>query len=339
MNSPHEIARSAPAPAGAPRSTVTTPSQSQASSTPPRTPGRPTRSGRSRREGSGWPFVIPFVIIAVLFLVVPTLWGVGLSFTEQSLMGNGGWVGFDNYAEAFGDATMWSTLGNTVVFTLMSTIPLVLVALAMALLVYTGLPGQWVWRLAFFAPFMLPVAVVVQIWVWLYQPEIGFFNYWLDRLGLEKVGWLTDPNVAMWSMALLTLWWTVGFNFLLYLSALQAIPDQMYEAAALDGAGAWRRLWSITLPQLRATTVLITVLQVLASLKVFDQMFIAFNGGSGPNGSTRPILQYIYDTGFTGYRMGYASAMSYIYFALIIVVAVGFQVLTTARRKEQGRGR
>lgn len=338
MNSPHEIARSAPAPAGAPRSTVTTPSQSQAS-TPPRTPDRPTRSGRSRREGSGWPFVIPFVIIAVLFLVVPTLWGVGLSFTEQSLMGNGGWVGFDNYAEAFGDATMWSTLGNTVVFTLMSTIPLVLVALAMALLVYTGLPGQWVWRLAFFAPFMLPVAVVVQIWVWLYQPEIGFFNYWLDRLGLEKVGWLTDPNVAMWSMALLTLWWTVGFNFLLYLSALQAIPDQMYEAAALDGAGAWRRLWSITLPQLRATTVLITVLQVLASLKVFDQMFIAFNGGSGPNGSTRPILQYIYDTGFTGYRMGYASAMSYIYFALIIVVAVGFQVLTTARRKEQGRGR
>jgi multiple sugar transport system permease protein len=264
---------------------------------------------------------------------------VGLSFTEQSLMGNGGWVGFDNYAEAFGDATMWSTLGNTVVFTLMSTIPLVLVALAMALLVYTGLPGQWVWRLAFFAPFMLPVAVVVQIWVWLYQPEIGFFNYWLDRLGLEKVGWLTDPNVAMWSMALLTLWWTVGFNFLLYLSALQAIPDQMYEAAALDGAGSWRRLWSITLPQLRSTTVLITVLQVLASLKVFDQMFIAFNGGSGPDGVTRPILQYIYDTGFTGYRMGYASAMSYIYFALIIVVAVGFQVLTTARRKEQRRGR
>jgi multiple sugar transport system permease protein len=322
-------------------STVTTPSQSQATGTvsPPRTPDRPTRRGRSRREGSGWPFVIPFVVIAVLFLVVPTLWGLGLSFTEQSLMGNGGWVGLDNYAEAFGDPVMWSTLGNTVAFTLMSTIPLVVIALAMALLVYTGLPGQWVWRLAFFAPYMLPVAVVVQIWVWLYQPEIGFFNYWLDRLGLDKVGWLTDPSVAMWSMALLTLWWTVGFNFLLYLSALQAIPDQMYEAAALDGAGSWRRLWSITLPQLRSTTVLITVLQVLASLKVFDQMFIAFNGGSGPNGSTRPILQYIYDTGFTGYRMGYASAMSYIYFALIIVVAVGFQVLTTARRKEQRRGR
>ncbi|MEV7973631.1 sugar ABC transporter permease [Cellulomonas sp. NPDC089187] len=301
------------------------------------TESRPAKNRRGR-EGRGWPFVLPFLIVATLFLIVPTLYGLGMSFTEQSLMGNGGWVGLDNYAEALGDATMWSTLGHTVAFTVLSTIPLVAVALAMALLVYTGLPGQWLWRLAFFAPYMLPVAVVVQIWVWLFQPEIGFLNYWLDRFGLDKVGWLTDTNVAMWSMVLLTLWWTVGFNFLLYLSALQAIPDQMYEAAALDGAGSWRRLFSITLPQLKGTTVLITVLQVLASLKVFDQMFIAFNGGSGPGGVTRPILQYIYDTGFTGYRMGYASAMSYIFFALIIVVTVVFQLFTT-RRREANRGR
>ncbi len=298
----------------------------------------PTPRRRRGREGRGWPFVVPFLVIATLFLIVPTLYGLGLSFTEQSLMGNGGWIGFDNYTEALGDSTMWATLGHTIAFTVMSTVPLVVVALVMALLVYTGLPGQWLWRLAFFAPYMLPVAVVVQIWVWLFQPEIGFLNYWLDRLGLDKVGWLTDTNVAMWSMVLLTLWWTVGFNFLLYLSALQAIPDQMYEAAALDGAGSWRRLFSITLPQLKGTTVLITVLQVLASLKVFDQMFIAFNGGSGPGGVTRPILQYIYDTGFTGYRMGYASAMSYIFFALIIVVTLVFQLVTT-RRREAGRGR
>lgn len=301
--------------------------------------GKPPRPPRSRRgrEGRGWPFVVPFLVIATLFLIVPTLYGLGLSFTEQSLMGNGGWVGLDNYAEALGDGTMWATLGHTIAFTVMSTVPLVVVALVMALLVYTGLPGQWLWRLAFFAPYMLPVAVVVQIWVWLFQPEIGFLNYWLDRFGLDKVGWLTDTNVAMWSMVLLTLWWTVGFNFLLYLSALQAIPDQMYEAAALDGAGSWRRLFSITLPQLKGTTVLITVLQLLASLKVFDQMFIAFNGGSGPGGVTRPILQYIYDTGFTGYRMGYASAMSYIFFALIIVVTLVFQLFTT-RRREAHRG-
>ncbi len=124
----------------------------------------------------------------------------------------------------------------------------------------------------------------------------------------------------MWAIALLTVWWTVGFNFLLYLAALQSLPDTLYEAAALDGAGAWRRLWSITLPQLRRTTVLVGMLQVLASLKVFDQIYILTKGG--PNDSTRPILEYIYDVGFTGYRLGYASAISYLFFALIIVVSI-----------------
>ena len=285
-----------------------------------------------RRLGSGMPFLIPFIIVATLFLVVPILYGLWLSFTSQSLMGNGGWIGLDNYKEALGDATMWQTLGHTILFTVLSTIPLVLIALVMALLVYIGIPGQWFWRLAFFAPYLLPVAVVVQVWTWLFNSDVGFINYWLGRMGLDKVGWLTDTGVAMWSMVVLTVWWTVGFNFLLYLSSLQAIPDLLYEAAEVDGAGFWRKLWSVTLPQLRGTTVLVATLQVIASLKIFDQMFIAFNGGSGPEGSTRPILQYIYDTGFTNYRMGYASAMSYIFFIVIIVITVAFQALTRTRK-------
>ncbi|MDO4901367.1 carbohydrate ABC transporter permease [Actinomyces sp.] len=286
----------------------------------------------SRRLGSGLPFVIPFLIVAFLFLIAPIVYGLWLSFTEQSLMGNGGWVGPANYAEVLGDPTMWSTLGHTIAFTLMSTIPLVLVALIMALLVYIGIPGQWFWRLSFFAPYLLPVAVVVQIWTWLFNSDVGFINYWLGRLGLDKVGWLSDVDVAMWSMVILTVWWTVGFNFLLYLSSLQAIPDLLYEAAEVDGAGFWRKLWSVTLPQLRGTTVLVATLQVIASLKIFDQMFIAFAGGSGPEGSTRPILQYIYDTGFTNYRMGYASAMSYIFFVVIIVITITFRFLTRSRK-------
>lgn len=285
-----------------------------------------------RRLGSGMPFLIPFIIVAALFLVVPILYGLWLSFTSQSLMGNGEWIGLDNYKEALDDATMWQTLGHTILFTVLSTIPLVLIALVMALLVYIGIPGQWFWRLAFFAPYLLPVAVVVQVWTWLFNSDVGFINYWLGRMGLDKVGWLTDTGVAMWSMVILTVWWTVGFNFLLYLSSLQAIPDLLYEAAEVDGAGFWRKLWSVTLPQLRGTTVLVATLQVIASLKIFDQMFIAFNGGSGPEGSTRPILQYIYDTGFTNYRMGYASAMSYIFFIVIIVITVAFQALTRTRK-------
>src|SRR5690606_36688317 len=171
-----------------------------------------------------------------------------------------------------------------------------------------------------FAPYLLPVTVVTLIWSWLYQPEVGLATELVTALGMEPVGWLSDEDVAMWSIAALTVWWTVGFNFLLFLAALQSLPETLQEAAALDSAGAWRRLWSITLPQLRRTLALVTMLQVLASLKVFDQIYILTRGG--PNGSTRPILEYIYDVGFTGYRLGSASAISYLVFVLVIIISI-----------------
>lgn len=276
---------------------------------------------RRRARPTGWVFVLPFAVAFALFMVWPIVYGLWMSFTDESLTLSGtDFVGFDNYAEAFGDPDVWSSLGNTVFFTVITVVPLVVVALAMALLVHSGLAGQWVWRLAFFAPFLLPVSVVTLIWQWLYQPDLGMANQALDKLGFEPVGWLSDEAVAMWSIAALTVWWTVGFNFLLYLAALQSIPDQLHEAAALDGAGAWRRLFSVTLPQLNRTTALVAMLQVLASLKVFDQIYIMTKGG--PNNSTRPILEYIYDVGFTGYRLGYASAVSYLFFALIIIISI-----------------
>ncbi|MGW1468197.1 carbohydrate ABC transporter permease [Streptomyces sp. NPDC002308] len=299
--------------------TTTAPAGSTA---PPHAPETPPAPGRRRSlTGGGSLFVLPFLLFFGLFLVWPVVQGLWMSLTDASLtLHDPEFVGLANYAEAFGDPDVWSSLGNTVFFTLISCVPLVLMALVMALLVHSGLVGQWVWRLAYFAPYLLPVTVVTLIWTWLYQPDIGFGNQLLTSLGLDPVGWLSDESVAMWSVAALTVWWTVGFNFLLYLSALQSLPVTFDEAAALDGAGAWRRLWSVTLPQLRHTTVLVVMLQVLASLKVFDQIYILTKGG--PNGSTRPILEYVYDVGFTGYRLGYASAVSYVFFALVIVVSV-----------------
>ncbi|RIH59682.1 sugar ABC transporter permease [Streptomyces sp. SHP22-7] len=282
--------------------------------------GRGTAPRRTR-SGNGLLFVLPFLLVFGLFMVWPIVQGLWMSFTDSSLaLRDTRFVGFDNYTEAFGDPDVWSSLGNTVFFTVVSSVPLVLIALAMALLVHSGLAGQWAWRLSFFAPYLLPVTVVTMIWTWLYQPELGMANQLLTALGMEPVGWLSDESVAMWSVAALTVWWTVGFNFLLYLAALQSLPTTFDEAAALDGAGAWRRLWSITLPQLRRTTGLVAMLQILASLKVFDQIYILTKGG--PNGSTRPVLEYVYDVGFTGYRLGYASAVSYLFFALIVVVSL-----------------
>ncbi|MEU6102520.1 carbohydrate ABC transporter permease [Streptomyces flaveolus] len=294
---------------------ATAPPQPHPSAPPPVPRRRPSLTG------DGGLFVLPFLVFFGLFLVWPVVQGLWMSLTDASLSLRGTeFVGFANYAEAFGDPDVWSSLGNTVFFTVISCVPLVLVALAMALLVHSGLAGQWVWRLAYFAPYLLPVTVVTLIWTWLYQPDIGLGNQLLTSLGLEPVGWLSDESVAMWSVAALTVWWTVGFNFLLYLAALQSLPVAYDEAAALDGAGAWRRLWSVTLPQLRHTTVLVAILQMLASLKVFDQIYILTKGG--PNGSTRPILEYVYDVGFTGYRLGYASAVSYVFFAIVIVISV-----------------
>ncbi|GGW98618.1 sugar ABC transporter permease [Streptomyces malachitofuscus] len=277
-------------------------------------------------------FALPFLVLFALFMLWPLVQGVWMSLTDTSLSAHDpSFIGLDNYAEALGDAEMWRTIWHTVWFTVVSTVPLVAVALVMALLVYTGLPGQWVWRLAFFAPYLLPVGVIGLLWLWLYQPDLGLYNHLLQAVGLDGYAWLSDESIALYAIVIATLWWTVGFNFLLFLAALQAVPDHLYEAAALDGAGAWRRLWHVTLPQLRRITGVITVLQVLASLKVFDQVYLLTKGG--PNGSTRPVVEYLYDMGFTGYRLGYASAISYVFFALVVLAsAVQFVAL---RRREK----
>jgi multiple sugar transport system permease protein len=276
----------------------------------------------------GW-FTGPYLLAFALFLAIPAVYGLWMSFTDRSLTGREtSFVGLANYVEALSDPKMWSALGNTVFFTVITTVPLVLVSLAMALLVATGLPGQWLWRLSYFAPFLLASAVVSAISLWIFQPGGGLVTGVLEYLGVAEIGWLTEEGVAMWSIAIVTLWWTVGFNFLLYLAAIQAIPDHLYEAAAIDGAGPLRRLASITLPMLRRTTGLILLLQVIASLKVFDQIYLVTKGG--PNDSTRPVLEYIYDVGFTGYRLGYASAISVIFFVLIMLVSL-VQVVRSRR--------
>ncbi|APF35750.1 sugar ABC transporter permease [Microbacterium paludicola] len=279
-----------------------------------------------------WTFLAPFLAAFLLFLVWPLLHGLYLSFTDQSLTGAGGsFIGIANYVEALGDPVMWRSLGNTAWFTALSTVPLVLLALVMALLVQRGLPGQWLWRLSFFMPYLLASTVISQIWVWIFNPQIGAANGILEAFGLEPIAWLQNPDTNMLAIVVATVWWTIGFNFLLYLAALQNIPETQYEAASIDGAGEWRKLFSITIPQLGQVTVLIVILQVLASLKLFDQAYQMLGGIASE--TTRSIVQYIYESGFVGYRFGYSAAISYVFFAVIVLIGV-IQALATRRRKE-----
>lgn len=299
-----------------------------------RTSSAPFRAAGPRRREQlvSWAFLTPFLIAFALFLIWPILHGIYLSFTDQSLTGaGGGFVGLANYAEALGDPVMWQSLWNTLWFTLLSTVPLVALALIMAALVDRGLPGQWLWRLSFFMPYLLASTVISQIWVWIFNPQIGAANNILKALGLEPIAWLQNPDTNMLSIVIATVWWTVGFNFLLYLAAMQNIPPQQYEAASLDGAGGWRQFWSITLPQLGPATVLILILQVLASLKLFDQAYQMLGGVASD--TTRSIVQYIYEAGFVSYRFGYSAAISYVFFALIVIVGVA-QALIVRRKKE-----
>ena len=290
-----------------------------------------TRTPAASR-GAVW-FTVPYLLVFALFLLWPIGYGLWMSLTDQSLASTGtDVIGLANYAEALTDPELWSALGATVFFTVISSVPLVALAFLLAYLVSTGLPGQWLWRLTFFAPYLLPVSVVTAIWGIVYVNDFGLINGLLSHLGAGQIPWLSDKSIAMWAIALVTLWWTIGFNFLLYLSALQAIPDHVYEAAQIDGAGPLRRLLSVTLPLMRPTTVLIVLLQLLASMKVFDQVFLLTAGG--PEGSTRVILQYIYDVGFSGYRVGYAASVSYLFFALIVVLSLAQAAIVRRMSKE-----
>jgi multiple sugar transport system permease protein len=154
----------------------------------------------------------------------------------------------------------------------------------------------------------------------------------LTDIGITPPNWLADPNWAMASVALMTVWWTLGFNFVLYLAGLQEIPRELYEAASVDGASPWVQLRYITLPLLRRTTGLVLVLQIIASLKIFDQIYLMTSGG--PNFATRPVLEYIYDIGFTDFRTGYTAAASMLYFIVILAVSLTWFVISRRQQKE-----
>ena len=296
-----------------------------------------TRQRRPSVQGEGrtatW-FLLPFVVLYLLFIIGPALYGLVLSFTNASLVKGGfnGFAGLTNYREALRSSDFWSSLWHTIWFTILTTPPLIVLALVFALLADRVRKGRWFFRLAFFAPYILPSAVVALIFMFIYTPTIGLADAAVGKIGLTPPNWLGSENFAMVSLAITTIWWTLGFNFVLYLAGLQEIPRELYEASSIDGAGPWQQIRSITIPMLSRTTTLVAVLQVIASLKVFDQMYIMTSGG--PNFATRSVLEYIYDQGFTNFRIGYASALSMLFFLVVLIVSVGWFAIVRRQEKE-----
>ncbi|MGW0904240.1 carbohydrate ABC transporter permease [Streptomyces sp. NPDC002853] len=292
-----------------------------------------TSSRGDRWAGPG--MLLPFALFYLVFLVGPLIYTVVAGFFETSLLrsGLGDFAGLSNYTAVLGDAEFWRTLRNTLWFTALTTVPLVLLSLALALLADRFVRGRWFFRFAFFAPFVLPSAVVSLLFMFIYADQLGLAQEVVKWFGVDTPpSWLGDPDWAMISIAAATVWWTVGFNFVLYLAGLQDVPREVHEAAAIDGAGPWQRIRHVVVPMLGRTTTLVTVLQVIASLKVFDQIYMMTSGG--PDGSTRPSLQLIYDTGFVEGRVGYASTVSLLLFLVILFVSLVWFALVRRAEKE-----
>lgn len=270
----------------------------------------------------GYLFLLPFLLVYSVFLIYPVFRGIYISLHRWDLLsGPRGFVGLANYERMFTrDNLFWTSTIHTLQFVLFSTPILILLGLVLAIALNRRVRGMTVFRTMFFAPYVLSISVVTLIWFMLLNPNRGILASFLSTFGIEPIAWLTTPNLAMIGIVMTTVWWTLGFNIVMLLAGLQDIPSEVYEAAKIDGANGWLLFWRFTVPLLRRTLILVTILQIIASFQIFGQVFLMTGGG--PANSTRVLVQHIYEQGFRSFRLGYASAMSMFLFAIMLVISL-----------------
>jgi multiple sugar transport system permease protein len=288
-------------------------------------------ASRSRhRKGwrTAWFFVVPFLFFYVLFLVYPAIQVAYLSLTNSDIAGQGRFVGLANYVELARDGDFWASIWHTIYFIVLTVVPNTVVGFLFALLVVRLRRLRLPVLSAFFLPYVLPVSVVTTAALWLLDANFGIINY----LTGSTVAWFADPTWAMPGVALVTIWWTVGFNMLLFIAGLQNISSDLYEAAALDGANGLQRFFFITCPLIWPVTSLVLTLQLILQFKIFDQVYLLTRGG--PYNSTVVVLFYMYRQAFQQNRGGYAATVAIVLVVVIIVVsALQFRLLNIRRTK------
>lgn len=279
-----------------------------------------------RDNAVGYAFILPFIALYILFSLYPLAHGFIISFNKWNIVQPMEFVGLKNYAKLLQDKKFWEALGHTFEFLIYSTIPLMAGGFFMAVMVNSRyLRGQALFRAVFFSPQVLTVSIISYMWQSLLDPYNGLINGVLKSLGLldpspkVQIFWLSNPDIVWWSITLITVWWTVGYNMIIYLAAMQDIPESLYESAALDGANDRQLMWHITFPSLKRIHATLLFLQIIASFKVFGQIFLVTSGG--PMGRTRAFIQYIYETAFQRFNMGEGSAASFMLFIIILIVS------------------
>jgi multiple sugar transport system permease protein len=285
------------------------------------------------RDWRGLLFVAPFVLLYCLILVVPLFRGLWLSLNQVDLFGRGHFVGAANYARLAQDPIFETSMLNTFKVTLMIVPVLTVLAAALALALNRATKGAAVLRGIFFSSAVLSVTIVTLIWRFVLAPDAGLLGYVWKALGWLPLPFLSDAHLVLPALAITTIWWSLGFPMLLFLAGLQQVPEEMYEAAALDNAGRWTILWRITVPALRRTIVLVVMLQTAAQLQLFGQSQLLTAGG--PSGASRTAVLFLFETAFGQWELGYASAAAEILFLIILAVTIT-QYWATGRATAQG---
>jgi multiple sugar transport system permease protein len=297
-------------------------------------PSEPLRRAHEARDA--YIFLAPYLLLFVAFVIAPFLFGAWISLRDYDYsLPNKPFVGLDNYtglfdgSSAYADA-FWDSMQATWLFTALSVPLLLVLPLVVALVMNQKFRGRNFFRAMYFAPYVLGVAVIAVLWRYLLDSNIGLVNHYLGRLGLpDDTAWLTSLPWAWVSLVGVTVWWTLGFNTVIYLAALGEIPSDLYEAARVDGASPWQRFWHITIPGLRPVLLFITSVTIIASVNMFGQSFLMTQGGPGTE--TRTAIYQIADTGLTNFNSGASAAMSMVFSFFLMLVSLVVFVLFRER--------
>ncbi|QFT70972.1 Inner membrane ABC transporter permease protein YcjO (plasmid) [Labrenzia sp. THAF35] len=291
-------------------------------------------TNRRREVAVAMTLIAPFALTFVLVFLYPTIRMIELSFTNAPLIGPGEWVGLANFKRLLTDNLFYTSLKNNGYFVLLTVVPTTALALAIAMMI-TRLKGplQALILALFFLPYILPVSVVTQIWAWMLDFQFGVLQPVFAFFTGKPVPVFKNPYWVMPTVATVTIWWTNGFNVLLFIAGLRNISSDYYEAAALDGATRWQLFTKVTWPLLWPVTALVLTLQLILQLKIFDQIYLLSSGG--PFNSSYVLLLMVYREAFQLNHGGYASAIALVLFVLIVVVSVlQFQLLRAGGNKQ-----
>lgn len=303
----------------APRRFAHADTDAQGASAPPSL-GRRPRSRAATRVG--WLFAAPALAVYIVFQLVPLIGAFILSFSNWSGIGPINFIGFRNYANALHDTAAHAALEHTVIYAAGTTVAKMVVGLGLALLINKGIRILAAYRTVLFLPALMSFVAVGLLWNLIYDPSVGLVNHVLSGIGIDTthLTWLGSKSQALPALMIVEVWKWTGYHMVIFLAGLQTIPGVLYEAAAIDGAGAWTRLRHVTIPSLRPITTLNLVIAVAGGLNVFDLVYVTTNGG--PYGSTQTVMTYVYQEAFSNYNFGFAAAMACLLFVIVAIVTV-----------------